>query len=143
MKNGKLAKLREFSGCMKLADFQTAQMAQRWGQLAADNQQRCANCHGAGAYSFMTGNGNADTFFTTITTQKDLLLKYFTVDSTGKVVINNAAMQNAGGAIENHPRFNPTTNNGMTALTQFYNLAEAHRVAVPSTCDPPRLPAGP
>jgi hypothetical protein len=137
------AKLREWSGCMKLADFNTAQMAQKWGALAASNAQRCANCHGGGAFAFMSGNGTADIFFSTITTQKDLLLKYFTVDAMGLVIINNAAFNNAGvalpaGGTSNHPAFNPTTNAGMDALLAFYNLAKAHQTA--ATCDPPRLP---
>jgi len=138
------AKLREFSGCMKQADFNTAQMTQKWGLLAANNAQRCVNCHQAGAFAFMSGNGtDATQFFTTITTQKDLMLKYFTVDAMGLVIINNAAFQNAGVALpaggnSNHPAFNPTTNVGMDALLAFYNLAKAHQTA--ATCDPPRLP---
>jgi len=137
------AKLREWSGCMKQADFNTAQMTQKWGQLAAGTS-RCANCHDQGASSFMSGNGtDATVFFTTITTQKDLLLKYFTVDATGAIIINNAAFQNAGvalpaGGLSRHPAFNPTTNIGMDALLAFYNLAKAHQTA--ATCDPPRLP---
>ena len=137
-------KLREWSGCMKLADFNTAQMNQKWGTLAAGTM-RCANCHGAGGFAFMSGNnGDATAFFNTITTQKDLLLKYFTVDATGQVIINQAAFNNAGialpaGGTSRHPAFNPTTNAGMDALLAFYNLAKANQTAV--TCDPPRLPA--
>jgi len=136
------AKLREWSGCMKIADFNTAQMAQKWGALAAGTQ-RCANCHGGGGFAFMSGNGTADIFFSTITTQKDLLLKYFTVDPTGQVIINQAAFNNAGvalpaGGTSNHPAFNPTTNAGMDALLLFYTAAKAHQTA--ATCDPPRLP---
>ncbi len=137
-----IAKLREFSGCMKLADFTAANMI-RWGQMAAANGQACKNCHAQGQASFITGNGtagNAEQFFTTLTTQKDLLLKYFTVDATGKVVINTGSQTNAGVNIENHPRYDPTTNLGMAALQDFYMRAEAHRVAVPSTCDAPLLP---
>lgn len=137
------AKLRDWSGCMKLTDFTTAQMAQKWSGLAASNGQRCANCHQAGAFAFMSGNGDATIFFNTITTQKDLLLKYFTVDSTGQVIINQAAFNNAAvalpaGGTSNHPAFNPTTNIGMDALMLFYTATKANQTAV--TCDPPRLP---
>ncbi len=137
------AKLREWSGCMKIADFNTAQMAQKWGALAASNAQRCANCHGGGGFAFMSGNGNATIFFDAITTQKDFLLKYFTVDAMGAVVVNQAAFTNAGVALptsgtSNHPAFNPTTNAGMDALMLFYTAAKAHETA--ATCDPPRLP---
>lgn len=137
------AKLREWSGCMKIADFNTAQMAQKWGALAANNAQRCANCHGGGGFAFMSGNGNATIFFDAITTQKDFLLKYFTVDAMGVVIVNQAAFNNAGvalpaGGTSNHPSFNPTTNAGMDALMLFYTAAKAHQTA--ATCDPPRLP---
>ncbi len=138
------AKLREWSGCMKQADFNTAQMNQKWGALAASNAQRCANCHQAGAFAFMSGNGgDATAFFTTITTQKDLLLKYFTVDTAGQVIVNAAAFNNAGvalpaGGTSNHPAFNPTTNIGMDALMLFYTATKANQTA--ATCDPPRLP---
>ncbi len=133
-----VAKLRQWSGCMSLDNFTTAGMPQAWGQLAADNLQRCANCHGSGAFSFMSGSGDAEPFFQTITTQKDLLLKYFTVGADGKVAINTASFRNAGVVIENHPRFNATTNAGMTALGAFYDATLAREAA--GQCDPPRLP---
>lgn len=143
-----IAKLAQWSGCMSLINFQEANMAQAWGQLAAQNLQRCANCHAGGAYAFMSGAGGGQleeqTFFTTITTQKDLLLKYFTVDAMGNVIINNAAFKNAGVDLPpdtDHPIFNPTTNAGMTALTEFYDLTKARLTA--NTCDPPRLPTTP
>lgn len=136
-----VAKLREWSGCMSIDNFNTAQMALRWGGLAAQNQQQCRNCHGGGAFAFMSGNGQAQAqiFFDTITTQKDLLLKYFTVDAMGQVIINNASFQNAGVVLESHPKFDPMTNLGMTALIEFYDLTKARQTA--ATCDPPRLPA--
>jgi hypothetical protein len=137
------AKLREWSGCMKLADFNTAQMAQKWALLASVDNKSCKSCHGSGAFSFMSGNGTPDIFFTTITTEKDLLLKYFTVDGTGQVIINTAAFNNAAVALpaagtSNHPRFNPTTNVGMDALKLFYDATKLNQTA--ATCDPPRLP---
>jgi len=132
-----IQKLREWSGCMSLENFEAANMAQAWGTLTA-SQQLCSNCHGTGAFAFMTGNGNAELFFNTITTQRDLLLKYFTVDATGQIVINTAAFQNAGVTLQGHPRFNPTMNAGMTALGEFYDLTLARQAA--NTCDPPRLP---
>jgi hypothetical protein len=134
--------LRTWSGCMSLENFEASEppMASAWGQLGSnDTNQRCANCHQAGLYTFLTGNGNnAEQFFTGLTTQKDFLLKYFTVDGTGKVIINEASMTNAGVTLAAHPRFNPTINNGMTALRSFYDLTVARQTA--ATCDPPRLP---
>jgi hypothetical protein len=47
-------------------------------------------------------------------------------------------MNSAGVTLPDHPRFNPTTNAGMTALTEFYDLTVERQTA--GTCDPPRLP---
>ncbi|MDX2089649.1 MAG: hypothetical protein SFX73_17470 [Kofleriaceae bacterium] len=134
-------RLAQWSGCMSLDNFTTSNMPTAWGNLAANNLQKCANCHAGGAYAFMSGNGNAEIFFNTITSQKDLLLKYFTVDATGAIIINEAAFKNAGVDLPpdtDHPEFNPTTNAGMTALTEFYNLTKTRQLM--NLCDPPRLP---
>ncbi|MFN0251829.1 MAG: hypothetical protein ACKV2T_33440 [Kofleriaceae bacterium] len=133
-----VAKLREWSGCMSLANFETAEMAIAWNVLASVQNQRCANCHQSGLDTFLTGTGNAANFFNGLTAQKDFLIKYFTVDATGAVVINSASMANAATTLPNHPRFNPTDNIGMTALNEFYTLTQARLTA--ATCDPPRLP---
>lgn len=133
-----IAKINEWSGCMSLANFETAEMAQAWNVLASVQNQRCANCHQAGLDTFLSGAGNAQNFFNGLTSQRDFLLKYFTVDATGAVVINSASMANAATTLPNHPRFNPTDNVGMTALNEFYTLTQARLTA--ATCDPPRLP---
>lgn len=133
-----VATLRAWSGCMSLPNFEAANMAIAWSTLAATNNQACKSCHGSGAFAFMSGAGDAPIFFDTITTQQDLLLKYFTVDASGGVVINTGAMTNAGTAIVGHPRFNPTTNIGMDALQELYDLTVQRQAA--AACDPPRLP---
>jgi len=133
-----IQKLREWTGCMSLENFQATNMTPAWGNLTA-SQQLCRNCHGGGAFAFMSGNGqDAEPFFNTITTQRDLLLKYFTVDATGQIVINTAAFQNAGVTLQGHPRFDPTNNAGMIALAEFYDLTLERQAA--NMCDPPRLP---
>lgn len=128
--------LKKWSGCMTLANFNTAQMAQKWGSLAAGNNQKCLNCHGGGLYGFMLSD-NPTTFFTTISTQKDYLLKYFTVDGTGKVIINMAAFTNAGVTLNTHPHFDPTNNLAMPALQTFYTSTLAAQTA--NTCGPSTL----
>ncbi len=133
-----IAKIREWSGCMSLDNFNTAQMAQKWALLTTSTTQACKNCHGQGQAAFMSGVGQAEPFFTTITTQRDLLLKYFTVDGTGKVVINTASFKNAGETLTTHPKFAYADNIGMTALQTFYDATLARQTA--GTCDPPRLP---
>lgn len=131
--------LKTFSGCMTLADFNTAQMAQKWSALAADNAQKCLNCHQGGVAGFIVST-NADLFFKTISESSAYMLKYFTVDTNvtpAKVVINTGSMTSAGVTLAGHPRFNPTVNAGMTALKQFYDLAMAKQAA--GTCGPGTL----
>jgi len=63
------------------------------------------------------------------------MLKFFSVDTSStpaKVVVNTGSFMNAGTTIVGHPRFNPTTNIGMTALKAFYDLAMAKQTA--GTC---------
>jgi hypothetical protein len=136
-----VAKLREWSGCMDQGNFDTAKMALAWSTLASTTNQRCANCHQTGLDTFLTGTGDSPIFFTGLTTTKDFLLKYFTVDGTGAVVINSASMANAATTLPGHPHFNPTDNVGMTALNQFYTLTQTRLTAgTPTPCDAPRLP---
>lgn len=136
-----IAKLNQWSGCMSLTNFETAEMAQAWNVLASNMNQRCANCHQAGLDTFLSGAGDATPFFNGLTTQRDFLLKYFTVDNTGAVVINTASMANAGVTLPGHPRFNPVDNVGMTALNEFYTLTKMRLdTSTPTPCDPPRLP---
>lgn len=128
--------LKKWSGCMTLANFNTAQMAQKWGNLAADGQ-KCSNCHGQGAFAFITST-NAQTMFDLMTKHKDYLLKFFTVDGTGKVIVNLASLTNAGTTLEGHPRFDATNNAGTLALQQYYT-ATAALMEGTTPCDPPRL----
>lgn len=138
-----IARLNIWSGCMSQANFDTAEMAVNWGQLAhADTNQTCVNCHAAGLDTFLSGNGDSEQFFTGLTSVRDFLLKYFTVNATGDVIINTSAMQNAGVGLPLHPHFNLTTNlsmmNAMAALTEFYDLTKTRQMM--NLCDPPRLP---
>ena len=127
--------LKTWSGCMTLANFNTAQMAQKWGALAA-NGQKCTNCHGSGAFAFIATT-NAQTMFDMMTQHKDYLLKFFTVDGTGKVIVNTASITNAATVLDGHPRFDPLNNAGMQALQAYYTSTAALQTAGP--CDPPRL----
>lgn len=128
--------LKKWSGCMTIANFNTAQMSQKWGSLAALNNQKCLNCHGGGLYGFVLSDVPT-TFFGAISTQKDYLLKYFTVDGTGKVIINLASFTNAGVTLTDHPHFDPTNNLAMPALQTFYDSTLAAQTA--GTCGPSTL----
>ena len=128
--------LKKWSGCMTIANFNTAQMAQKWGSLAA-NGQLCSNCHGSGAFAFIATT-NATTMFDMMSKHKDYLLKFFSVDATGKVVVNLASITNAATTLEGHPRFDPMNNAGVTALQTFY-MSTSTAMTGTTPCDPPRL----
>ena len=123
--------LKTFSGCLTLADFNTAQMAQKWGNLAASNGQKCIGCHGQGAEGFIV-NTNATTMFNAISTQSAYMLKFFSVDTNAtpaKVIVATGSFQNAGVTLAGHPRFDPINNAGVTALKAWYDLAAAKQMA--------------
>jgi hypothetical protein len=129
--------LRDFSGCLTIADFNTAQMAQKWSALAASNNQKCLNCHQGGGDGFIV-NADANLMFKIMSEQSAYMLKFFAVDTSAtpaKVVVNTGSFMNAGQTIVGHPRFDPTNNQGMIALKAFYDLANAKVGA----CGPPTL----
>jgi hypothetical protein len=131
------ALLKTWSGCMSLANFQTATMATSWGNMSSSSNQRCTDCHQLGGQGFMASLDEA-VYFQVLTTQKYQLLKYFSVDvAAAKVIINTASFKNAGVTLADHPHFNPDVNAGMTALKQFYDLTVARKAA--NQCDPSRL----
>jgi hypothetical protein len=129
------AALKEWSGCMSLENFQASNMTQAWSTLAADNLQKCLNCHNGGVAGFLI-SANAQQFFTGLSTQAAYLIKYFSVDvAARKVVVGTGAFDSAN-KIVGHPTF-PIENAGMVALKKFYDLTVARKEA--NQCDPPRL----
>ncbi len=128
--------LKKWSGCMTLANFTTAQMGAKWGALAASNGQKCQNCHQGGLDGFIATTID-QTMFDMMTKHKDYLLKFFTVDGTGKVIVNLSSFTNAGVTLASHPHFDPTNNAGMLALQSYYTSTMT--LSTGGTCDPPRL----
>ena len=71
--------------------------------------------------------------FPAISTRKMYFLQYFTVDLTkgpadAKVIINTVSFKGVALGQDphrEHPRFNPDTNQGMTALNTFYQKVTA------------------
>jgi hypothetical protein len=127
--------LNQFSSCMTLDDFNAANMATAWGQMTAQNNSKCESCHATGYNGFIateiatTTTSGTPGLFTTISTNEAYMMPYFTVDLSGgdaaaKVIINTVAFVGVSQAqpphVE-HPMFNAMDNNGMTALTTFYN----------------------
>ena len=137
--------LSAFAGCMQYTDFQTANMANAWGNLTATNNQQCENCHATGSEGFIATR-QEQFFYDVVSTKKYYFLQYFTVDLTqgamaAKVVMNQASFLGVSQGQDphrEHPRFNATNNQGMQALTQFYNATTA-RVGQAGLCAPKPL----
>lgn len=137
--------LSAFAGCMQYTDFQQANMANAWGNLTAQNNQQCENCHSTGGEGFIATR-QSQLFYDVVSTKKYFFLQYFTVDLTAgamaaKVVINQASfigVANGQDPHREHPRFNATNNQGMQALTAFYNTTMA-RVGQAGLCTPKPL----
>ena len=126
--------LSQFAGCMKLTDFQAADMAQAWGGFDAQNNQECDNCHATGGEGFIASR-QEQFFYDVVSTKKYYFLQYLTVDLTqgaaaAKVVMNRASfigVANGQDPHREHPRFNAGTNTeAWQALTQFYNATMAN-----------------
>lgn len=140
--------LAEWSSCMTKANFDAANMAQRWGNLTANNNQRCSNCHASGDGGFIASI-DSEVFFEVISTNKYFMLQYFTVKldlanlANSKVEINTQSFIGVSEGKDphrEHPRFNALNNQGMTALNAFYNSTmEALQAAGPGGCGPSKL----
>lgn len=130
--------IKEWSGCMTLANFTQAKMNTAWGNLAASNGQACSSCHASGLYGFFVDR-DANTMFTALSTNKAFLIVYFSADvANQKVIVDDAlfaAVSSGTGAFAGHPPFNPTNNAGMLALKNFYQLTLTAQQA--GTCGPP------
>ena len=138
--------LTQWSGCMTLANFNTANMANAWGTMQAQNNETCEQCHTNGGQGFVASE-LVSTMYDLITKHRQYMTQYFAVDLTGgtagaKVIINTVSFQQVGTGLAphtEHPRFNPTNNQGMTALQKFYTSTDAARTAVPTLCGTPTL----
>jgi hypothetical protein len=123
--------MAQWSGCMQYTDFVTANVATAFAQQVNTNQGTCKQCHVNGqAQSYFIASPDSQAMFTAITTYREYLSTYFTVDTaTNTIVINTVPFKLAanGGTNGAHPNnWNPTTNKGMTALTSFAQLTTAH-----------------
>jgi hypothetical protein len=151
--------LNTWSGCMTIANFNAANMANAFGNMQANNGERCASCHSTGGYGFMATtiaetnpNGGPPGLFTTMSTDKYFLVMYFsadlsdtTRDASGKLI--NAKMKvnvdSFKGVATNtaphvqHPSFNYQQNQMMTALNTFYTSTMAGVTA--GTCGATKL----
>jgi hypothetical protein len=133
---------KEWSGCMTLQNFQTANM-KAWGRMQAQNSTS-KSCHNTGSWGNIADEQDTP-FFTVISTSKNYMAMYFSVDMTAgtasaKMIINTRSFAGVGQGLPphiEHPRFNPTTNAGMTALQKFYDLTVQNKTM--GMCGPPTL----
>ena len=135
--------LSKFAGCMQLTDFTAANMAQAWGNMNAQNNEQCENCHATGGEGFIATQ-QVTPFYSVVSTKKYFFLQYLTVDLTmgaaaAKVIINQTSFAGVATGQDphrEHPRFTVANSTGMNALTQFYNATMVRVNTVPSICDP-------
>ena len=123
--------MAQWSGCMQLSDFTTANVAQAYAQQVNTTEGYCKQCHVNGqAQSYFLATPDSQNMFTTISTYREYLSTFFTIDTaTNTVVVNTVPFKLAavGGTNGEHPNnWNPLTNKGMTALTKFATLTTAH-----------------
>jgi len=127
------AAFRQWSGCMTMTNFQAATMTTAWSTLVTNEGKQCLNCHDQGAYNFIASDDET-AFFTGLSQHSYFLSMYFRVDpATKKVEINTDSFKGANSAA-GHPRFNVTSNQGLTALTTFHAATAAN-----TACEPPRM----
>jgi mono/diheme cytochrome c family protein len=133
---------KEWSGCMTLANFTTANMV-AWGNMRAGNSA-CKTCHVNGEFGEIASDVPGP-FFTLISTNKYYMSQYFSVDLTqgvaaAKVILNTRSFIAVGTGLaphQEHPRFQLANSTGMVALQKFYDLTVAAKTA--GTCGPPTL----
>ncbi|MBA3457700.1 MAG: hypothetical protein H0T42_31750 [Deltaproteobacteria bacterium] len=138
--------LSKFAGCMQLTDFTATNMADAWGNLQAQGNQECKNCHNNGGEGFIASD-NEPQFYGVVSTKKYYFLQYLTVDLTmgaamAKVIINKTSFKGVAEGLDphrEHPRFNDEVNEGMTALQAFYDRTMARVNTTPSICEPVTL----
>lgn len=123
--------MAQWSGCMQYTDFMTANVATAYAQQVNTTEGYCKQCHVNGqAQSYFVATPDAQNMFTTITTYREYLTTFFTIDTTTNTVVVNSIpfkLAAVGGTNGEHPnQWNPLTNKGMTALTSFAKLTTAH-----------------
>ena len=142
--------LNQWSACMTEANWTTAKMTQAWGQMQANNGSKCEDCHATGgqgmiATEIQDSGASGPGMWTVVSTNEYYLVQFFTVDlsqgtANAKVVINHVSFDGVASGQPphtEHPTFNATNNQGMTALQQFYTLVQAKVTA--GGCGSPKL----
>ncbi len=127
--------LNQWSACMTEANWTTAKMTTAWGTMQTNNGQKCESCHATGgqgmiATEIQDSGASGPGMWTVVSTNEYYLVQFFTVDlsqgtAAAKVIVNTVSFNGVANATPphtEHPTFNATNNQGMTALQQFYTL---------------------
>jgi len=137
--------MNAWSACMTKTNFDSAEMANAWGNMTANNNQRCSNCHASGDGGFIA-TVDSQLMFDVVSSNKYYMLQYMHVKldlsnlANSTMEINTQSFMGVSGGQAphlEHPRFNATDNNGMRALEDFYNTTKAAVAA--GGCGPSKL----
>ncbi len=140
--------LNNWSACMTETNWTTANMTTAWGNMQTNNGSRCESCHATGGQGFIAteiqdSGTSGPGMWTVVSTNEYYMVQFFTVDLTAspaKVIINHTSFNGVANALPphtEHPTFDATNNNGMTALQKFYDLTTAAVTA--GNCGPTKL----
>ncbi len=136
---GTVSPLSIWSGCMEFADWQAADVADRWADKNARGQGNCDACHNLGADGFMASNDDRRVF-DNVAGSASFMQSYFTLNvAIDGVIINRERLERVGNQEAphgNHGSFN-LNGNAMAALQQFYDLTKARLDA--GNCKQPRF----
>jgi hypothetical protein len=139
--NERVKLMSEWSGCMKLTDWNAEGVAVAWANKGT-NEGQCKQCHvnaqgwlatedSTRAFNILTKSPNPRT-------GGRFMEYYFVPDTTDpaapKMIINRGMLLRAAGGNAQHPTFN-VDGDAMQRLVRFYDKAMAHKAA--KTCDPP------
>jgi hypothetical protein len=135
--------VREWSGCMTLADWDQTGVAIAMAQLQSE-QGPCIRCHVNG-YETFWATDQSQRMFDALTTSSDFMAPYFVPDLSNmaapKMIVNIELLTkvaNGTAPFIEHPRFD-INNQAFQKLNDFYTQTMAHKTATPSTCAAPRL----
>lgn len=142
--------LNQWSACMTEANWTTANMTTAWGQMQANNGSKCEDCHATGgqgmiATEIQDSGASGPGMWTVVSTNEYYMVQFFTVDlsqgtAAAKVIVNTVSFNGVASGTPphtEHPTFNATNNQGMTALQKFYTLTQTAVTA--GNCGPTKL----
>lgn len=142
--------LNNWSACMSLTNWQQANMTTAWGRMQTNNGSKCESCHATGGQGMIAteieeSGPSGPGMWTVVSTNQYYMIQFFTVDNpidpaNAKIIINHVSFDGVANGVAphtEHPRFNATTNNGMTALQSLYDLTNTAITA--GNCGPTKL----